>query len=170
LDGLISRRIAEAEKTSDKEPEYWLERAQYFRGRHKQHMTFKIGVKKNGKITAEESRPKPGHNQFVGEQDTHHEHHGEPHAWLMAWLGVYWMATPGVRLADNALTGEPELGVRFINATHRDRRRIKEFVDHSREKQAATRNQGVRREDEEGEMEEGGEHAVEPAEPAAEQG
>ena len=28
----------------------------YFRGRHKQHMTFKIGVKKNGKITAVSSK------------------------------------------------------------------------------------------------------------------
>lgn len=34
-----------------------------------------------------------------------------------------------VRLADNTETNEPELGVRFINANHRDRMRIKEFVD-----------------------------------------
>jgi transcriptional regulator with XRE-family HTH domain len=34
-----------------------------------------------------------------------------------------------VRLSDNTETNEPELGVRFINANHRDRMRIKEFVD-----------------------------------------
>lgn len=34
-----------------------------------------------------------------------------------------------VRLAGSATTGEPEMGVRFINATHRDRRRIQEYVD-----------------------------------------
>ncbi len=34
-----------------------------------------------------------------------------------------------VRLAGSSEDGEPELGVRFINATHRDRRRIQEFVD-----------------------------------------
>lgn len=34
-----------------------------------------------------------------------------------------------VRLAGSTETGEPELGVRFINATHRDRRRIQEYVD-----------------------------------------
>jgi Uma2 family endonuclease len=28
--------------------------------------------------------------------------HGEPHADIMIWLGVYKIATPGVRLADNA--------------------------------------------------------------------
>lgn len=28
--------------------------------------------------------------------------HGEPHAYVMAWLGVYKAATPGVGLADNA--------------------------------------------------------------------
>ncbi|MHC5054157.1 MAG: PilZ domain-containing protein [Planctomycetota bacterium] len=34
-----------------------------------------------------------------------------------------------VRLAGSSDTGEPELGVRFMNATHRDRRRIQDFVD-----------------------------------------
>jgi len=34
-----------------------------------------------------------------------------------------------VRLAGSSDTGEPELGVRFINATHRDRRQIQDFVD-----------------------------------------
>lgn len=34
-----------------------------------------------------------------------------------------------VRLAGSTEDGEPEIGVRFINATHRDRRRIQEFVD-----------------------------------------
>ena len=28
--------------------------------------------------------------------------HGEPHSYIMAWLGVYKAATPGVGLADNA--------------------------------------------------------------------
>ena len=28
--------------------------------------------------------------------------HGRPHAQIMAWLGVYWIATPGVDLADNS--------------------------------------------------------------------
>lgn len=28
--------------------------------------------------------------------------HGRPHAALMAWLGAYWIATPGVDLQDNA--------------------------------------------------------------------
>ena len=28
-------------------------------------------------------------------------HHGKPHAALMAWLTDYWLATPGVELADN---------------------------------------------------------------------
>ena len=27
--------------------------------------------------------------------------HGEPHARIMTWLGLYWAATPGVQLADN---------------------------------------------------------------------
>ncbi len=27
--------------------------------------------------------------------------HGRPHAQIMAWLGTYWIATPGVDLADN---------------------------------------------------------------------
>ncbi|GET40558.1 Uma2 family endonuclease [Microseira wollei] len=27
--------------------------------------------------------------------------HGTPHALIMAWLGIYWIATPGVNLADN---------------------------------------------------------------------
>lgn len=27
--------------------------------------------------------------------------HGEPHAYIMAWLGVYKAATPGVGVADN---------------------------------------------------------------------
>jgi len=34
-----------------------------------------------------------------------------------------------VRLAGSSETGDPELGVRFMNATHRDRRRIQDFVD-----------------------------------------
>jgi len=34
-----------------------------------------------------------------------------------------------VRLAGSSQSGEPELGVRFINLTHRDRRRIREFVE-----------------------------------------
>lgn len=28
--------------------------------------------------------------------------HGEPHAAIMTWLGIYWAATPGVQLADNS--------------------------------------------------------------------
>ena len=44
-------------------------RAQYYR-------VFTI---ENGKITAEEARPKPGHNQFVGEHAADYEHHDEPH-------------------------------------------------------------------------------------------
>ena len=28
--------------------------------------------------------------------------HGEPHSWMLAWLGTYCASTPGVRLADNA--------------------------------------------------------------------
>ncbi|MDY6936747.1 MAG: Uma2 family endonuclease [Cyanobacteriota bacterium] len=27
--------------------------------------------------------------------------HGEPHARLMTWLGIYWAATPGIELGDN---------------------------------------------------------------------
>ncbi|HIE26382.1 TPA: Uma2 family endonuclease [Candidatus Poribacteria bacterium] len=27
--------------------------------------------------------------------------HGQPHSWIMTWLGVYCSATPGVQLADN---------------------------------------------------------------------
>lgn len=34
-----------------------------------------------------------------------------------------------VRLAGSTRTGDPEFGVRFINTTHRDRRRIREYVD-----------------------------------------
>jgi Uma2 family endonuclease len=39
--------------------------------------------------------------------------HAEPHASIMAWLGVYRASTPGVRLADNAtvrldLDNEPQ--------------------------------------------------------------
>ena len=34
-----------------------------------------------------------------------------------------------VRMAGSSDSGEPELGVHFINATHRDRRRIQEYVD-----------------------------------------
>lgn len=34
-----------------------------------------------------------------------------------------------VRMADSADADEPELGVRFINTSHRDRWRIKEFVE-----------------------------------------
>ncbi len=41
------------------------------------------------------------------------EVHGEPHGWIVAWLGTYAAATPGVRLADNAtvrldLDNEPQ--------------------------------------------------------------
>jgi len=32
----------------------------------------------------------------------HFEQHAEPHARIISWLGIYWAATPGVRLADNA--------------------------------------------------------------------
>ena len=32
----------------------------------------------------------------------HFERHAEPHARIMGWLGIYWAATPGVELADNA--------------------------------------------------------------------
>lgn len=32
----------------------------------------------------------------------HFERHAEPHARIMSWLGTYWAATPGIRLADNA--------------------------------------------------------------------
>lgn len=32
----------------------------------------------------------------------HHTVHSRPHARIMAWLGVYWAATPGVDLGDNA--------------------------------------------------------------------
>ena len=28
--------------------------------------------------------------------------HGEPHARVMAWLGLYWASTPGIQLLDNA--------------------------------------------------------------------
>ncbi|MEO1429033.1 MAG: Uma2 family endonuclease [Cyanobacteria bacterium J06633_8] len=28
--------------------------------------------------------------------------HGQPHAWIMTWLGVYKTATPGVELGDNS--------------------------------------------------------------------
>ncbi|WP_390883458.1 Uma2 family endonuclease [Kovacikia minuta] len=39
--------------------------------------------------------------------------HGGPHAALVTWLGVYWAATPGVKIADNAtirldLDNEPQ--------------------------------------------------------------
>ncbi|MGB3695414.1 MAG: Uma2 family endonuclease [Spirulinaceae cyanobacterium] len=39
--------------------------------------------------------------------------HGTPHAVIMAWLGIYWMATPGVQVADNTtvrldLDNEPQ--------------------------------------------------------------
>lgn len=33
---------------------------------------------------------------------TRFEKHGEPHARIIAWLGVYVAATPGIRVADNA--------------------------------------------------------------------
>jgi Uma2 family endonuclease len=33
---------------------------------------------------------------------THQAVHSRPHARIMAWLGVYWAATPGVDLGDNA--------------------------------------------------------------------
>ena len=45
-----------------------------------------------------------------------------------------------VRLAGSSEDGEPELGVRFINATHRDRRRIQDYVDEQiRNRQKAPR-------------------------------
>lgn len=31
-----------------------------------------------------------------------YESHAQPHSRIMTWLGVYWAATPGVQLADNA--------------------------------------------------------------------
>ena len=42
-----------------------------------------------------------------------HVTHGRPHARIMAWLGHYWAATPGVDLSDNAtlrldLDNEPQ--------------------------------------------------------------
>jgi len=30
------------------------------------------------------------------------ESHAKPHSAIMTWLGTYWMATPGIRLGDNA--------------------------------------------------------------------
>ena len=30
------------------------------------------------------------------------ESHAQPHSRIMTWLGVYWAATPGIQLADNA--------------------------------------------------------------------
>ncbi|MCP4696389.1 MAG: Uma2 family endonuclease, partial [Gammaproteobacteria bacterium] len=30
------------------------------------------------------------------------ESHAEPHAFIITWLGIYYVSTPGVRLADNA--------------------------------------------------------------------
>ena len=44
-----------------------------------------------------------------------------------------------VRMADNSESDEPELGVRFINANHRDRRRIKEFVEVQVQQERAAR-------------------------------
>lgn len=32
----------------------------------------------------------------------HFEQHAKPHARIMGWLAIYWAATPGVGLADNA--------------------------------------------------------------------
>lgn len=32
----------------------------------------------------------------------HFEQHAKPHAQIMGWLAVYWAATPGIDLADNA--------------------------------------------------------------------
>lgn len=32
----------------------------------------------------------------------HFEKHGEPHGWVLFWLGAFMAATPGVRLGDNA--------------------------------------------------------------------
>jgi len=43
-----------------------------------------------------------------------------------------------VRFADSSESGDPELGVRFINATHRDRRRIREYVDRTLARQEAS--------------------------------
>ncbi len=42
-----------------------------------------------------------------------HQNHGRPHSMLMAWLGHYWAATPGVDVSDNAtvrldLENEPQ--------------------------------------------------------------
>lgn len=31
-----------------------------------------------------------------------HAEHGEPHAWIMTWMGTYVAATPGVEISDNA--------------------------------------------------------------------
>jgi len=28
--------------------------------------------------------------------------HGNPHARIMTWLGIYWSATPGIELGDNS--------------------------------------------------------------------
>ena len=53
-----------------------------------------------------------------------------------------------VRMADSSDTDEPELGVRFINANHRDRRRIREYVEAEmqREREArAARAEAVER-------------------------
>jgi Uma2 family endonuclease len=41
------------------------------------------------------------------------DQHGSPHAALIAWLGVYWASTPGVRVGDNStvrldLDNEPQ--------------------------------------------------------------
>ncbi len=43
-----------------------------------------------------------------------------------------------VRMAGSSETGEPEIGVRFINATHRDRRLIQEFVESRTDDSAST--------------------------------
>ena len=42
-----------------------------------------------------------------------HQNHGRPHSMLIAWLGHYWAATPGVDVGDNAtvrldLENEPQ--------------------------------------------------------------
>src|SRR6478672_945884 len=42
-----------------------------------------------------------------------HGHHSRPHASLMAWLGQYWMVTPGIDVGDNGslrldLDNEPQ--------------------------------------------------------------
>src|ERR671936_884862 len=39
--------------------------------------------------------------------------HGSPHAALIAWMGMYWESTPGVRVGDNStvrldLANEPQ--------------------------------------------------------------